>query len=305
MPNEISKKALELEKENQAIEDMEDPKKRKKMIAEAHKKNEEIAKLEKQTGLSEAEILSEYEKLTEATAREGIENVLAELSKEIGEEEAEQIRGDLRNKRTGSFLEKARNLLPRTGFQLAAACVLFLTVAACSFEPSSSDEKTTEVNSKDKETEQSDFAVQEYYKLVERFKNEGLTDTEEYAELQARFGPAEYEKKKKEQNLSDEEATKRFESAIQKRADDFIKRAKKSKEIDSIALEMGIDPKGKLDVLEINGKMTINDQEVPENVLKKVRGIEQIKQVEREQETEKEKEEKSVLESENVRTDVY
>jgi len=132
-----------------------------------------------------------------------------------------------------------------------------------------------------------------YNDLKKEFEKRNLTDSKVYKEFEGRFGKDAFDNFKKEHNLSDEEAHKRWSSAIIRRADDFIKRAEEWKKYEDMAEKMGIDPKGNLDIENINGKIKINGVEIPKEHSKKI-DVSKTK-----------KDEDKILESTDVNTDVY
>lgn len=72
-----------------------------------------------------------------------------------------------------------------------------------------------------------------------------------------------FKKFKKEFKLTDEEADLRWTRKIRMIGKRLLERAKIWKKYEDLAEEIGIDPKGGLDVEEINGEITINGIKVP------------------------------------------
>lgn len=123
------------------------------------------------------------------------------------------------------------------------------------------------------EKEEISFNNAAYDKLKQEFEKRNLTESKIYEEFEGRFGKSAFKSFKEENNLEMEEAQKRWSSAINRRADDFIKRAEDWKKYEKMAEEVGLNPKGNLDVKNINGEIEINGIKIPKESTKNTAAV--------------------------------
>lgn len=143
----------------------------------------------------------------------------------------------------------------------------------------------------DSESGKTEFKNEAYLDLEAEFKKRNLIDSKVYKEFRACFGENAFNAFKNKYNLSEEEANSRWTSSIMKRSKQFLARAEKWQRIERIAVDMGIDPNGNLDVQIKNGEMEINNIKVSKKLFKKITDVKSIG--------------KKVIESDDVNTDVY
>jgi len=117
----LSKKALELEKINRMTENATDMEMKETMILKMDKLNEVLVNLEEQSGLSQEEIMENYKQLSEKLANERINDLIKEFSPEVQNE----IWEDIKKGGTKIFLEAIKDLAPQ---KITAAASLALMV---------------------------------------------------------------------------------------------------------------------------------------------------------------------------------
>ncbi len=123
--NEIPKKVLEMEKMNRMIENATDLGMKEGVILKMDKLNEQLKTLEKESGLSQKQIMENYEKLTKRVAEENIN----ELIKGMSPKEQKLILTDIAKGVYDSLLEAVKKTNPQK-LALVTSCALLLTVGS-------------------------------------------------------------------------------------------------------------------------------------------------------------------------------
>ena len=137
---ELHQKAKELERMNTAVENMEEGKERTEKIEEMDMLESKIEEIEKMTGLSSEEIMSQYDDLTLETAREGIGEVIEELGAD--EDKKAQLEDELQSGNPGALIEEIKTSESikdkAQAVMRVAACFLTITIASLSADVSES-----------------------------------------------------------------------------------------------------------------------------------------------------------------------